>query len=174
MSQDLRTMGTSAEFFSGVRRGWPWENDMLSLLSKASALFERTARLATAHQTGKATCMYIPYGCLTYMTENNDAIASYTEFTTLDQSVDELEAQLAPLTAGPTQKLLLAQTLVLASRIQLHSTFSEQSPVSRAKCVSAGRAIWEISVAANVETFVYLDSVIGVCNQGFNMGSKSS
>ena len=147
---------------------------MLSLLSKASALFERTARLATAYQTGEVTCMCIPYGSLTYVIENNDPITDYTEFTTLDQSVDDLETQLAPLTAGPTQKLLLAQTLVFASRIQLHSAFSEQSQVSRAKCVSAARAIWEISVAAHVETFVYLDSVIGVRNQGFNMGSKSS
>ncbi|KZV70818.1 hypothetical protein PENSPDRAFT_752208 [Peniophora sp. CONT] len=146
MPQDLQSTGTLCRFFHGIRSGWPWENDMLSYLSKASALFERTARFDAVQQRDPTA---------------TDPTTSLTEFASLDQRTDELEAQLAPLTAGPAQGLHLAQSLVLTGRIQLHSSFAEQSPISRAKCLGAARAIWNVSVATRVETFVFLDPVIG-------------
>ncbi|VDC05198.1 unnamed protein product [Peniophora sp. CBMAI 1063] len=146
MPPNLRSTDTLRRFLEGVGSGWPWDNDILTILAKASALFQRTANIAAVSLRDATTI---------------NLATSLEQIRALDQRVDELETQLAPLTAGPTGKLHLARSLVLASRLQLHSVFSEQCPVSRVRCLAAARAIWETSTAAGVDTFVYLDTVIG-------------
>ncbi|KZV67113.1 hypothetical protein PENSPDRAFT_755138 [Peniophora sp. CONT] len=143
MPPTLRSNGTLRSFFDGTGSVWPWDST-LSQLSGASLLFERSSKLAAS-----------------WRPDLSNSTAYYAEFLILDQRLNEFEIQLPALSQGAAPQLYLAHSLAYAGRIQLHSMFAQQMPVSRASCLNAARAILNATVTTQVETFVFIDSVIG-------------
>jgi len=135
-------------FFSGMNNGWPWENhNPLTQLSKATALFERAARLAA-----------------TWRPEIQNIGSFFSELVAVDQRIDEFNSQLTPIDQVSSQDVPLvhlAYCLSNGATIQLHATFSSQNTGSRGKCLSAAMAIVRANQAAHIQDYRYCCPMLG-------------
>jgi len=141
-------VGPYVVFFSGMNNGWPWENqNPLTQLSKAAALFERAARLAA-----------------TWRPEIQNIGSFYSDFVAVDQRIDEFKSQLTPIDRVSSHNVPLvhlAYCLSNGATLQLHATFSSQNTASRAKCLSAATAIVRANQAAHVQESAYTSPILG-------------
>ena len=163
---NLRTSGTVRSFFSGMNNGWPWENqNPLTQLSKAAALFERAARLAATWRPGALPLPSSNIPPIDSLEEIPNIGSFYSDFVAVEQRIDEFKSQLTPLDRVPSHHVPLvhlAYCLSNGATIQLHATFSSQNTGSRAKCLSAAMAIVRANQAAHVQQYTSLSPILGV------------
>jgi len=162
---NLRTSGTVRSFFSGMNNGWPWENqNPLTQLSKAAALFERAARLAATWRPGALPLPSSNIPPIDSLEEIPNIGSFYSDFVAVEQRIDEFKSQLTPLDRVPSHHVPLvhlAYCLSNGATIQLHATFSSQNTGSRAKCLSAAMAIVRANQAAHVQQYNSLSPILG-------------
>ena len=163
---NLRTSGTVRSFFSGMNNGWPWENqNPLTQLSKAAALFERAARLAATWRPGAPAFQFHNIALIDSSEEIQNFGSFYSDFVAVDQRIDEFKSQLTPIdrvSSHSVPLVHLAYCLSNGATIQLHATFSSQNTGSRAKCSSAATAIVRANQAAHVQEYAYTSPILGV------------
>jgi len=162
---NLRTSGTVRSFFSGMNNGWPWENhNPLTQFSKATALFERAARLAATWRPG-APSSFNGILLIDISQEIQNIGSFFSELVAVDQRIDEFKSQLTPFDRVSSQNgplVHLAYCLSNGATIQLHATFSSQNTGSRAKCLSAAMAIVRANQAAHIQDYTYCSPILGV------------
>jgi len=163
---NLRTSGTVRSFFSGMNNGWPWENqNPLTQLSKAAALFERAARLAATWRPGALAFQFHNMALIDSLEEIQNIGSFYSDFVAVDQRIDEFKSQLTPIDRVSSHNVPLvhlAYCLSNGATLQLHATFSSQNTASRAKCLSAATAIVRANQAAHVQESAYTSPILGV------------
>jgi hypothetical protein len=149
-----------------MNNGWPWENqNPLTQLSKAAALFERAARLAATWRPGARTFQFSHIVLIGPLEEIQNIGSFYSDFVAADQRIDEFKSQLTPIDRVSTDNsplVHLAYCLSNGATIQLHATFSSQNTGSRAKCLSAAMAIARANQAAHVQEYAYTSPILGV------------
>lgn len=149
-----------------MNNGWPWENqNPLTQLSKAAALFERAARLAATWRPGALAFQFHNMALIDSLEEIQNIGSFYSDFVAVDQRIDEFKSQLTPIdrVSGHSVPLVhLAYCLSNGATIQLHATFSSQNTGSRAKCLSAATAIVRANQAAHVQESAYTSPILGV------------
>jgi hypothetical protein len=149
-----------------MNNGWPWENqNPLTQLSKAAALFERAARLAATWRPGAPAFQFHGIPLIDSLEEIQNIGSFYSDFVAVDQRIDEFKSQLTPIDRVSSHNVPLvhlAYCLSNGATIQLHATFSSQNTGSRAKCLSAATAIVRATQAAHVQESAYTSSILGV------------
>lgn len=164
---NLRTSGTVRSFFSGMNNGWPWENqNPLTQVSKAAALFERAARLAATWRPG---ALALPFRKIPLLIDGLEEIQNfgsfYSDFVAVDQRIDEFKSQLTALdrvSSHVVPLVHLAYCLSNGATIQLHATFSSQNTGSRSKCLSAAMEIVRANQGARAQEYAYTSPILGV------------
>jgi hypothetical protein len=149
-----------------MNNGWPWENqNPLTQLSKAAALFERAARLAATWRPGAPAFQFQNIVLIDPLEEIQNFGSFYSDFVAVDQRIDEFKSQLTPIDRVSSHNaplVHLAYCLSNGATIQLHATFSSQNTASRAKCLSAAMAIVRANQAAHVQEYAYTSPILGV------------
>lgn len=137
-------------------------------MSKASALFERAARLSASWRPGTSSHhahagppesysdAFIP--SYSDYSGSPNVNGFYTEFLSLDQRIEDFKSQLVPLANldfatdfDQLRSLHIVHCLAHAATIQLHGPFADQNQNSRVKSLGAAMGI----VHANAESRSY-------------------